>query len=70
MVYNFNSIKKLPNGNKALYDELTAKGIQPWVGAGVKTKDHLEKCLEYGARLVTTDNPEVTLEQLREIDIR
>ncbi|MBE6704995.1 MAG: hypothetical protein E7583_06990 [Ruminococcaceae bacterium] len=58
------------DGNKALYDELIKKGIQPWVGAGVKTKEHLEKCLEFGARLVTTDNPEVTLQQLSELGVR
>lgn len=55
------------DGNKQLYDELTEKGIQPWVGAGVKNKERLERCLELGARLVTTDNPEATLEQLREL---
>ena len=58
------------DGNKQLYDELIEKGIQPWVGAGVKTKDHLAKCIEYGARLVTTDNPEATLGQLYELGIR
>lgn len=58
------------DGNKQLYDELIAKEIQPWVGAGVKEKEHLAKCIEYGARLVTTDNPEKTLCQLRELGIR
>ncbi len=58
------------DGNKQLYDELIAKGIQPWVGAGVKTKEHLAKCIELGARLVTTDNPENTLCQLHELGIR
>lgn len=58
------------DGNEALYKELIEKGIQPWVGAGVKTKEHLERCLSYGARLVTTDNPEATLEQLRELGVR
>ena len=58
------------DGNKELYDQLIAKGIQPWVGAGVKTKEHLARCIELGARLVTTDNAESTLAQLSELGIR
>ncbi|MBR2949241.1 MAG: hypothetical protein IKC46_05195 [Lachnospiraceae bacterium] len=42
--------------NKLLYEELNAKGIEPWIGAGVTRKTHLKECFEMGAKLVTTNN--------------
>ncbi len=52
---------------KEHYDYLISKGIEPWVGAGVTIKEHLALCIEYGARLVTTNNPAHTVKQVREI---
>ena len=49
------------------FDEAIAKGIEPWVGAGVRTKEDLALSFERGARLVTTDDPESTLRYLREM---
>lgn len=54
-------------GDKELFDYLVSKGIEPWVGAGVKTREQLELSIANGARLVTTDNPESTLALLSEI---
>ena len=44
---------------------LESRGIEPWVGAGVKTYEDLALAYERGARLVTADNPAQTLEYIR-----
>ena len=44
---------------------LENRGIEPWVGAGVKTYEDLSLAYERGARLVTADNPAQTLEYIR-----
>lgn len=51
--------------NKSLYDYLIEKNIEPWVGAGVTQIDRLALCLEYGAKLVTTNNPADTIRKLK-----
>lgn len=45
------------NENKALYDYLLERGIEPWIGASVTQKSKLDTCIKYGARLITTNNP-------------
>lgn len=55
------------NENKALYDYLIEKGIEPWVGASVTQKSKLEICLKYGAKLITTNNPKDIKGKLEEI---
>ncbi len=57
---------------RAVYDEecyraLNDGGVEPWVGAGVKTKEQLRRAVQLGARLVTSDDPVETLRILREI---
>ena len=47
------------------FDALIERGIEPWVGADVKTCEDLETAFNRGARLITADNPEETLEFLR-----
>ena len=56
------------DGNKELYDYLTKKGIEPWIGAGVTQGQRFKLCYEYGARLVTTNNPSDAIEKLKNID--
>ena len=53
--------------NKEHYDHLIEKGIEPWIGAGVTIKEHMQICIEYGARLITTDNVENAIRKLKEI---
>ncbi|MBO5312660.1 MAG: hypothetical protein J6B29_01710 [Clostridia bacterium] len=53
--------------NKAHYDYLAKKGIEAWIGASATQRDRLELCWEYGARLVTTNNPADTIKKLKEI---
>ena len=47
------------------FSYLEDRGIEPWVGAGVKTYEELALAYERGARLVTTDNAAQTLEFIR-----
>lgn len=54
------------NENKALYDYLIGKNIEPWVGASVTQKSKLDICLKYGARLITTNNPKDIINKLKE----
>ena len=49
------------------FNETIARGIEPWVGAGVRTKEDLALSFERGARLVTADDPEAALRWLREM---
>ena len=55
------------NENKELYDYLISKGIEPWVGASITQKSKLQTCLEYGAKLITTNNPADIIKKLEEI---
>ena len=55
------------NENKAYYDFLIAHGIEPWVGASITQKSKLETCFEYGAKLITTNNPGDIISKLKEI---
>lgn len=56
--------------NKDLYDYLLEKGIEPWIGAGVTQEEKLKIALEYGAKLVTTNNPADTLSKLKKLGAR
>ena len=56
------------NENKALYDYLIERGIEPWIGASITQKSKLETCLKYGARLITTNNPSDIIKKLKEIE--
>ncbi len=54
------------NKNEEHYRYLESKNIEPWIGASVKTKEHLEACIKFGARLITTDNPETIIGFLKQ----
>ena len=53
--------------NEESYRILTEGGVEPWVGASVRTKEQLQRAVDLGAKLVTTDDPAETLRILREI---
>ena len=55
------------NENKALYDYLIERKIEPWIGASVTQKSKLDTCIKYGARLITTNNPADVIKKLEEI---
>ena len=56
--------------NKELYDYLIEKGIELWIGAGVTQEEKFKIALEYGAKLVTTNNPADTLSKLKKLRAR
>lgn len=52
--------------DKARFDEMRARGVQPWVGASVKDAETVDWAIEVGAELITCNNPDVVLELLRQ----
>lgn len=56
--------------NKNNYDYLISVGIEPWIGAGVTRKAKLARCISYGAKLITTNNPSDVIEKLVELGAR
>lgn len=55
---------------KEYYDYLLSKGIEPWVGASVTSRDALALCCKYGATLVTTNHPADTIGKLKSLGKR
>lgn len=53
--------------NKGHYDYLISLGIEPWIGASVREKQELADCINFGARLITTNDTADILEKLKEI---
>ena len=49
------------------FASMRARGVSPWAGAGVKTFEQTEKAVEYGADLITTNDPGETLSFLRRL---
>ena len=71
--------EETPNGRRPLashvcpkewFDELKAQGIEPWVGANVKTEEDVRKSLSYGARAICCDDPASMAEILRRLGAR
>ena len=50
--------------NKAIYDDLLSRGIEPWIGASVTQPSHLHLAAQYGARLITTNFPADIIKKL------
>lgn len=51
---------------KSSCDEMAAKGVQPWAGAGVKDESGVNEAIEKGCYLITCNNPDLILQILRE----
>jgi len=56
--------------NKEHYNYLIGKNIEPWIGAGVTQKNRFNICAEYGAKLVTTNNPSDAINKLKGLGLR
>ena len=54
--------------NKECYDHLKSIGIEPWIGAGVREKDLLARCISLGAKLITTNDTADVIQKLNEIE--
>lgn len=46
-----------PICSKAQYDEVIAKGVHPWVGAGAVTEEQILRGYANGGELITTNHP-------------
>lgn len=56
--------------DKALFSELKAKQIEPWVGPSIYTKEKIRQAADCGATLITCNNPETVLSILMEEGLR
>lgn len=55
---------------KRLYGNLIEKNIEPWIGASVTQESLLDLCSQYGAKLITTNNPHDVLMKLQKLGLR
>lgn len=55
-----------PMSSKEAFDEMRAKGIQPWAGAKVKDAETVDEAIRCGATLITCNNVDEVLALLRE----
>lgn len=62
----FSEGEKLPMATKEEFDNMLARGVQPWAGAGVKTTEDVDESIRCGAYLITCNNPDQILKFLRE----
>ena len=51
--------------NKGDFEYIDRCGVQPWAGAKVRTEYDVDRAIENGATLITSDNPDVILDILR-----
>ncbi len=58
-------LKGVPMATKEEFDNMLARGVQPWAGAGVKTEKAVDEAIAHGAYLITCDNPDEILGFLR-----
>ncbi|MBQ8448281.1 MAG: glycerophosphodiester phosphodiesterase [Clostridia bacterium] len=63
--YSYAHCACLFTNNPKAYDYLRLRGVEPWVGAGVKDEETLDKAIANGACAVTCNNPDVILALLR-----
>ncbi len=50
---------------KADCEKMTALGVEPWAGAGIKDAAGVELAIDRGVTLITCNNPDVILDELR-----
>ena len=56
--------------NKANYEYLKSKNIEPWIGAGVTIESQLKENFDMGAKLITTNFPADCIKKLERIGAR
>ena len=52
------------------FDALIAQGIRPWVGASVRTIEDMAKAASLGAELITSNEPEFMMAELKKAGLR
>ena len=55
---------------KCDFDALIAQGIKPWVGASVRTIEDMTRAAELGAELITSNEPEFMIRELKNAGLR
>ncbi|MBQ9745400.1 MAG: glycerophosphoryl diester phosphodiesterase [Clostridia bacterium] len=63
--YSYAYCACLFTNNPEAYDYLRSRGVQPWVGAGVRDEETLDKAIANGACAVTCNNVDEILALLR-----
>ncbi len=63
--YSYAYCACLFTNNPEAYDYLRSRGVEPWVGAGVKDEETLDKAIANGACAVTCNNADEILALLR-----
>lgn len=61
----FSSEKGKPMATREECLEMLERGVQPWAGAGVKTEEDVDACIEAKVHLITTNAPDKILQYLR-----
>ena len=64
--YSYAYCACLFTNNPEAYDYLRSRGVEPWVGAGVKDEETLDRAIANGACTVTCNNVDEILALLRE----
>ena len=70
--------RKNPDGTKPAdvvnpvedFDALRVEGIHPWVGASIRKIEDMVRAAEYGAELITSNEPEYMIEELAKAGLR
>lgn len=52
------------------FDALRVEGIHPWVGASIRKIEDMVRADEYGAELITSNEPEYMIEELAKAGLR
>ncbi len=55
---------------KSHFDALIADGVRPAVGAFVRTIEDMQLAVEYGAYLITSNEPAFMMEELKKVNLR
>ncbi len=62
----FSPVRGFCMAPKVDFEEMRAKGVRTWAGAGVKDADAVDQAIECGVELITCNNPDEILAFLRE----
>ena len=59
-----------PINPKEDFDAVLADGVRPWVGAGVRKIEDMQRAAELGAELITSNEPAFMMAELKRIGLR
>ena len=59
-----------PVNPKKDFDALKADGVRPWVSASVRTIEDMVRAADFGAELITSNEPEFMITELKKVGLR